>query len=158
MGFRKGQGASEYLILLAVVLVVGMVAVTLLGGFTSMGGDARTKESKQYWAAANPFAITESSQQGSMFYVTLQNTEPDRLILYNITLSDNTGNITYSPPSGISFKGGQARTLNFTALRTCDATTYDFFEYGIKITYSSLDIADKAQLGSKLIIGSCVPS
>ena len=55
----SGQGATEYLVLLAVVLIVAMVSVALLGFFPGMAGDAQETQSKMYWQSASPIAITE---------------------------------------------------------------------------------------------------
>ena len=38
----KAQGATEYLVLLAVVLIVALVSVALLGFFPGMAGDIQT--------------------------------------------------------------------------------------------------------------------
>jgi len=58
-GCRKGQGATEYLVLLAVVLIVALVSVALLGFFPGMASDAQATQSKMYWSGASPIAITE---------------------------------------------------------------------------------------------------
>ena len=59
--FYRGQGATEYLVLLAVVLIVALVSVALLGFFPGMASDAQETQSKIYWQGASPIAITEWS-------------------------------------------------------------------------------------------------
>ena len=59
MRFYKGQGATEYLVLLAVVLIVALVSVALLGFFPGMASDAKLTQSKTYWSSTNPIAIVE---------------------------------------------------------------------------------------------------
>jgi len=54
-----GQGATEYLVLLAVVLIVALVSVALLGFFPGMASDAQMTQSKTYWSSASPIAITD---------------------------------------------------------------------------------------------------
>jgi len=54
-----GQGATEYLVLLAVVLIVALVSVALLGFFPGMASDAQVTQSKAYWQSASPVQITE---------------------------------------------------------------------------------------------------
>ena len=54
-----GQGATEYLVLLAVVLIVALVSVALLGFFPGMASDAQITQSKAYWQSAQPISITE---------------------------------------------------------------------------------------------------
>jgi len=58
MQFRA-QGATEYLVLLAVVLIVALVSVALLGFFPGMASDAQMTQSKTYWASAQPISIVE---------------------------------------------------------------------------------------------------
>ena len=44
----KAQGATEYLVLLAVVLIVALVSVALLGFFPGMASDAKLTQSETY--------------------------------------------------------------------------------------------------------------
>ena len=55
----KAQGATEYLVLLAVVLIVALVSVALLGFFPGMASDAQRTQSEIYWRSASPIAIEE---------------------------------------------------------------------------------------------------
>lgn len=55
----KGQGATEYLVLLAVVLVIALVGIALLGFFPGTASDAQLTESRIYWQSASPIAISE---------------------------------------------------------------------------------------------------
>ena len=76
----KAQGATEYLVLLAVVLIVALVSVALLGFFPGMASDAQITQSQMYWRSATPIAIVEnaariSSSSGSVLpYLLLRNT------------------------------------------------------------------------------------
>jgi hypothetical protein len=56
----KAQGATEYLVLLAVVLIIALVSVSLLGFFPSMASDAQETQSETYWQSASPISITET--------------------------------------------------------------------------------------------------
>jgi len=60
-----GQGATEYLVLLAVVLIVALVSVALLGFFPGMASDAQITQSQMYWQSATPIAIVEASARVS---------------------------------------------------------------------------------------------
>jgi len=57
----RAQGATEYLVLLAVVLIVALVSVALLGFFPGMASDAQITQSQAYWRSAQPIAIIEAS-------------------------------------------------------------------------------------------------
>ena len=57
----KAQGATEYLVLLAVVLIVALVSVALLGFFPGIASDAQLTQSQTYWRVASPISIVESA-------------------------------------------------------------------------------------------------
>ena len=76
----KAQGATKYLVLLAVVLIVALVSVALLGFFPGMASDSQITQSQMYWRSATPIAIVESgararASDGIIFpYLLLRNT------------------------------------------------------------------------------------
>jgi len=88
----RAQGATEYLVLLAIVLIVALVSVALLGFFPGMATDSQMAQSKAYWQSASPIAIVESDAmnldnpfRGSNFttpYLLVRNTGP-----YKITIT-----------------------------------------------------------------------
>jgi len=57
----RAQGATEYLVLLAVVLIVALVSVALLGFFPGMASDAQITQSQAYWQSASPISIIETA-------------------------------------------------------------------------------------------------
>lgn len=61
----RAQGATEYLVLLAVVLVIALVGIALLGFFPGTANDARIAESQIYWESASPIAIVEWATAGT---------------------------------------------------------------------------------------------
>jgi hypothetical protein len=56
----RAQGATEYLVLLAVVLIVALVSVALLGFFPGIASDTQITQSKAYWQSTSPIQIIES--------------------------------------------------------------------------------------------------
>jgi len=72
-----GQGATEYLVILAVVLVVGLMVVTLLGGFTSSAGDAQDAQNEMYWQSRTPIAVMGGKADSQLWentaYIILKN-------------------------------------------------------------------------------------
>ena len=76
-----GQGATEYLVLLAVVLIIALVGIVLLGFFPGTASDARIAQNQVYWKSASPIAIVEAGAKGfnnngniSEGYIRLRNT------------------------------------------------------------------------------------
>ena len=91
MGLRA-QGATEYLVLLAVVLIVALVSVALLGFFPGMASDAQMTQSQAYWKSAQPISIVESAAKyynvdTSEGYLRLRNSGA-----YSITITRIWGN------------------------------------------------------------------
>ena len=79
-GTLLAQGATEYLVLLAVVLIIALVAIALLGFFPGTASDAQIAESQLYWQSASPVAIVESaakphpsSETVSFIYIRMRN-------------------------------------------------------------------------------------
>ena len=66
----RAQGATEYLVLLAVVLIVALVSVALLGFFPGMASDAQMTQSQMYWKSAQPIAILEGGARSHAACVT----------------------------------------------------------------------------------------
>ncbi len=62
----RAQGATEYLVLLAVVLIVALVSVALLGFFPGMASDAQLTQSQAYWSTMQPISISETA--GAYYY------------------------------------------------------------------------------------------
>jgi len=87
---KVGQGATEYLVLLAVVLIVALVSVALLGFFPGMASDAQLAQSQAYWQSASPIAVIEApgaftytaATVNTMAYLRIKNTGayPVRLV------------------------------------------------------------------------------
>ena len=78
--YLRGQGATEYLVLLAVVLIVALVSVALLGFFPGMASDAQITQSQMYWRSTSPISIVEGgaralSTNGMTYpYIRIRNT------------------------------------------------------------------------------------
>jgi len=103
----RAQGATEYLVLLAVVLIVALVSVALLGFFPGMASDAQITQSQMYWQSATPIAIVESAARN---LVGASNTRPYLLLR-------NTGTYPIRITGIIGGDGGKATQI----YNTCEA-------------------------------------
>lgn len=156
---KKAQGATEYLVLLAVVLIVAMVAIALLGYFPGLAGDAKTSESDAYWrGAARPFEVLEHSQisTNSTFILVVVNVDASQWNMNNLTIAGSGQNATWTPAtlSQGYFSAGEKKVLyvNFSSNCTSGST----YEYYANFTYSNSDntVTDR-QVGSKTLVGRC---
>lgn len=62
---KKGQGATEYLLILGVVVLIATISISLLGFFPGSSAEAKVSQSDAYWQAARPFAILGHSMGGA---------------------------------------------------------------------------------------------
>ena len=106
MGCLRAQGATEYLVLLAVVLIVALVSVALLGFFPGMASDAQMTQSQAYWRSASPIAITEAKAFTVTYYgwtgayVRFKNTGNYPIRITKIIGADGLGASTFGGSGG----------------------------------------------------------
>lgn len=89
MRFSRAQGATEYLVLLAVVLVIALVGIALLGFFPGTAGEAQARESEIYWEGASPIAIVEMGAKAydataTIPYLRVRNAGPYRISITKV--------------------------------------------------------------------------
>ena len=148
----RGQGAAEYVILLAVVLVVVLMAVVLLGGILGSGNAAAESEGKSYWGGpVRPFGITEWTQINQTLYMRVVNKFTDQLIIRKIIV----GNVTADLGAGWSWKPGGDKYVSIPGLQNCTLGQYDSFEYNVTFVYDSFDLPGQTEIGTKPVAGSC---
>lgn len=145
----KGQGATEYLVILAVVLVVALVVIGLLGWFPGVAGTAREQQSATYWQGASPFSITAYKLNGTSVTLTVANRLSTKLKLTNVSFDGNDLGITST-----NFKGGEEKTITGTLATACSPVGSGF-EYAVVFTYNQGSISGIQQTGDKPLIGKC---
>ena len=152
----RGQGATEYLVLLAVVLIIALVSIALLGFFPGMATDAKITQSNSYWRGdAVPFQIIEnaivaSGTQANASLV-LQSTEADTVFtVRNISLGGKTIAWTDLP---YGFAPGESH--KFTGNFTPDDIPRQgmIYDFTVAVRYSSTSGINETQFGSKNLVG-----
>jgi hypothetical protein len=145
---RTGQGATEYLVILAVVLIIALVSIALLGFFPGISSDARITQSQSYWKAATPFAITAYSLNAT--------TGDGIFIIQNMDVSGQatlTGSY-FGSASNVSmtqtFAPGEARTLT---LKVPTGTAGQVYDLSTNFTYTTSFGATSKQYGVKTLTG-----
>ena len=150
---KKGQGAAEYLILLAIVLIVAMIGIVLLGGFSDTGAKTMDAESHAYWSGtARPFAIKEWVQINDTLYLEIENKEISRFVLTNISFDGSMKNLS---GGGWVFSPSAVKSISLGGFPMCHITEYDSFSYDVVFYYESEDISGKTQMGVKPLTGYC---
>ena len=158
MAFRTtGQGATEYLVLLAVILIIALVAISLLGFFPAMAADAKITQSNTYWRGeAAPIAIMEYAidSSGNVQLILMNNDALGAVSITNISLFDpSTGDIlhteSYSPAYQLS--PGAQHEVDLTTDSNLAGT--DVYQFNVKITYRSPGGLRKTESGAQPLVG-----
>lgn len=158
MAFRmRGQGATEYLVLLAVVLIVALVSIALLGFFPGMSTDAKITQSKAYWSSARPFAITDAAvSTAGVASLLIQNNEgASTLTITSVTLALANGTSAVNSTNS-SFAPGESKPYGISATNVSGgASAGGVYDYRVTINYVSSNGIANAQTGgaSKTLVG-----
>ena len=150
---KKGQGATEYLVLLAVVLIIALVSIALLGFFPGLATDAKMTQSTSYWRSeARPYAILESSVVATDGNVTLvlENVEASgTFTLTNISASSASGTGNYN--TSTTFAPGEIKPVTF--ILSNPGAAGSLYEITVNMTYTSPNSITNTQYGSKTVMG-----
>ncbi len=147
----KGQGSTEYLVILAVVLVVALIVIGLLGQFTGFGSAGLEQQSKAYWQGTSPLSIQNAKLTNASVQLELQNKLSQKITLKAITFDGRTLNI-----SSISFGAGQTQTLSSVGYTTpCTATGQIYQINSVVFIYDVGGIVNQTQTGDKALYGKC---
>src|SRR3989339_168382 len=111
---RKGQGTTEYLIILAVIIVIALIVVGVLGWIPGVGTGITQSQSQAYWASTSPFAMTQYevfSDGSTAPIIVLRNQTSNKLTLTDIRLTS-----TSLATTDTEFTGGSEKSaVNATA-------------------------------------------
>ena len=124
---KKGQTATEYLIILAVVIVISLVVVGVLGGIPGIGASAAARSSAAYWktqdVAITDYAVSASGADTIIVKNNLRNT---------ITLNDAVVN-SIDLESGSPTLGPGASKTYTGSIDAC--TAGQPFRYSVSLSY-----------------------
>ncbi len=147
---KRGQGATEYLIILAVVIIIVLIVIGVLGGIPGIGKSSNKQASEAYW---------ESTDVGiSGYYLTAAT---DSLVLSlrnNLDSSIRVQNVSIDG----TINGSSTMTLvpgatGETSVSKACTTAGDPFEFSpVIIQYSDLSTgANYTFTGTVSLVGEC---
>lgn len=129
---RKSQTATEYLIILAVVIVIALIVVGVLGGIPSIGGGSKANAQKLILkneiVGVDNYYVNETDAK-----LKIKNNNPDSTLrINNITIDGNTCDANGT----ISLKVGESRLID------CNGAFIDYSDDknvpNIKFSYSDM--------------------
>jgi len=148
--FKKGQVSTEYLVILAVVLVVALVVVYLVGGFSGLGAASLETQSKNYWAGASPFSIKTVKPSGIAITFELVNNDLEQLSITDIAIGATS---VFS--TSTSFNSGESKVITGALGATCGAVGAPYTYSNVTITYTKGSITGLKEVGVKPLVGKC---
>jgi len=148
--FKKGQVSTEYLVILSVVLVIALVVVYMVGGFSALGSGSLETQSKNYWGSASPFAIKSFKMNGTAIDLSITNGAPDPLTITDISID---GTSVYSKAT--AFGANEAKAISGKSAAECGAPGTPYVYNNVVITYTNGSFTGVTQDGVKPLMGKC---
>jgi phage-related minor tail protein len=147
---RRGQAAIEYLIILAVVVIIALIVIGVIGGFPGMTRGISERDSASYWAAAD-VGITRYFVSGGTPTISLIVVRNNRLFAVNITsitLAGASVNSTVLP-----LAPGSSSSMYITA-PTC--TAGQSYSWTAVVNYQDSVYGNAYSFtGEKPLVGTC---
>lgn len=151
---RRAQGASEFLVLLGVVLILALFSITIIGMASGSPGDARISLSRAYWSSAAPFALVGYTMTSDgVLTLTLLNRAPRTMTLQGVSLKGD--GVDHLALMAKELRSGQQYEKKIALSRTY--ASQEVFELGINISYEDpdSDLPGQMQMGRELIVERC---
>jgi len=157
---RRGQGATEYLVILGAVLLVALVIVSLLGWFPSLGGATKEQQSKAYWTGTSPFAISTYKVANTTITFSVSNRLADKLNLTSVEVQDGFGSTQVIMSPNQYFNAGEESVITATISNSTNpcymkATGTSFEFKVVAFTYTQGTISGIRQQGAQALVGRC---
>ncbi len=149
MRFRA-QAAVEYLMILAVVIIIALVVVGVLGGFPTLTAGISEKESAAYWTTTD-VGIVRSVISGTGVSMVLRNNKNFPIEITQVNVGGTTG-------AAISqtLQPGQTTSLISVATLGASCTSGSSYSHNIVIKYDDVTYGTSYTFtGAKALVGTC---
>lgn len=149
-GKKKGQATIEYLVLLAVAIIIALVIFAFMGWIPGFAGSLKERQVKLYWASQYPIQIRDYkySSDGNLS-LWVQNTADYKITItgLNTSVNSSTGNFPVL--------GGESKVISFSILPGC--TTGSQYELsGVTFTYDvDGGLQNQKETGDRPLVGTC---
>jgi uncharacterized protein (UPF0333 family) len=149
MGMR-GQAATEYLIILAVVVIIALIVVGVLGAFPAISGTVTRQQSEAYWQNAEIGIMPNYRLSGSTAELTIKNNKGFAIRLTGIKF-DSQGSLS---GSSILLSPGSSVDVQVQDIALC--TQGQLFSHTVSIMYEDQVTGRKFTFtGATQITGTC---
>ena len=159
---KRAQTATEYLIILAVVIIIALVVIGVLGGIPGIGSGIRSSADSTYWRTSSIGIsnIVASPDPGTASVnITLRNNFADSIRIVNVTLEESGPSVGFNATSRILPISGSA-TWGVDVPISGEPQPGESFSYTVKITYEDIRSGARYEFppGSERSIGGVYTS
>ncbi len=134
----RATSTTEYVIILAVVLIIGIIAASLLGFFPGWGASAGEDAGRAKWAQQQPFAVIDSKAKPAGLDLVMQNNAADTARLRKVVVKPIGKDEKYATDANIVFEAGRRMTIGVNTPEGMPSGT----QFGLEYCYTSADGID----------------
>lgn len=149
MHLIRGQGTTEYLIILAIVIVIALVVVGVLGGFPSLGQGVSQGQSKAYWGSTQPLAFVDWAIGSSTGTLVVKNLSAGTVTLTDINWNGSSVNLT-----DVNIGAGSTVTVTDSDM-TCGVGATQTYSRTMGFTYNTANLNWLTFNGIQQVVGQC---
>ncbi|MEM0437902.1 MAG: hypothetical protein QXU54_01235 [Candidatus Micrarchaeia archaeon] len=128
---HRGQGSVEYLFILGVLFVVGLVVLGLLTGLGASSEEVSPEQSAEYWRTAE-IGIVSHSANSSVMLLTLHNSQPFKITIDEVSLIGKKGRVAAVSPA-LEMVTGQESPVLIEGIPCEPGSAY---RYTVQVVYS----------------------
>ena len=162
----RGQGSTEYLVSLAVVLVVALSAVTLLSFYPSTASDSNMQDSNAYWRSATPLRVSYAAPllsacgQSRGYTFSMENSRSDSVLLTGVMVDNQSRSFcasgASSPSASVNLGIGGKALVDIAVNSSC--IEGQMVDLGLSFKYNTANIKNMVQYGSNKLSVRCGPA
>jgi hypothetical protein len=144
----RAQAAVEYLMILAVVIIIALVVVGVLGGFPSLTSGISEKESLAYWTTTD-VGIVRNVWTATGMSMVLRNNKNFGITVTGVNIAGSANGAVLSQ----TLQPGETTNLISVDTTACPGTTYT---KSISVTYTDATYLTAYTFdGAKSLVGTC---
>jgi len=145
--FSRAQGTIEYLLIIAVVIVIALVVVSLLTGFLDTGSGVSVSENKLFWSSqALGLSDAGIDEQGDAFFVVTNNTG-ESITLTGYRVNGVSKNFTGTQP--VIASGGK-KVVFVDGQDACGGSACSWDDFSL--AYTTMHGLTKVSSGNDLVL------
>lgn len=146
---KRGQTATEYLVILAIIIVIALVVVSVLSDSIGFGSDITATQSRATWATNPDVAVTDFViLQSGYGAITVRNNLRNNIIIESITLGEaNQSNLNVVLPVGRTARivvGGYTNKVTNAPVAAGD-------RYSLPLNITFVDMVTNAQISTNAL-------